>query len=196
MFAWFKRSPLTLEAWSTKHQNKCSPEDLIVAHVISEIAKDPRGFIFTEMGPTEKRNSDKWVEEKDAGIYEHSWEKCTGFQIQGRNIEVSSWLWRRARDRDGTNPWIYWRELPTVNGVQISVASARIIRDRYKELLMAHEKLEATAAKAKQEMEINEQQWNLAEKFLGMKRNGLGALVPVEQGEKSCEAKQQQRLSS
>lgn len=180
MFGWFKKNPLTLEAWSTKHSNKCSPEDLIVAHVISEIAKDPKGFLFSELAPVDKRNSDTWAQFKSDT---RSWSKCTGFSVKGNGIEVSSWIWRTSSDRDGTHPWIYFREEPTVNGVKITAKSLHLIVAKFKEIQKQHEKLEATAAKAQAEMTLNEQQWNLAEKFLGMKRNGLGALIPVSSPE-------------
>jgi hypothetical protein len=75
-----------------------------------------------------------------------------------------------------------------LNTIPFDTRRGNELINKFMKLRADFKKAEEVAAKAKAEMEANELKWNLAENLLGMKRNGLGVLVPVEKVVKAPKA--------
>lgn len=137
------------------YANATTPDELIAAKVVREIAKDFEAVSFTETTEKYNRyNREVTIKVKDI-VFTYTKEKnCYGETRACSNYRV--------------------------NGVSISPEAATLIYTNYFKVKKEQDELQRLAAEAKRKMEENEQKWNLAEQLLGMKRLPNGALVPKD----------------
>jgi hypothetical protein len=147
-----------VERWALKNAKKASAEEIIVAAVIQSFAKD--------FGDWE---SDGFSNPK------------AGYQMSGglgllTNKKKKVVIARRAQKK-GDKYRFYGL---TINDITISFAMSKLVVTHWEKVFCQVMKAKTVAERAKNEMDISEKAWNLAENLLGFERTETGALVPKE----------------
>jgi hypothetical protein len=170
MLGWFRRPSATpVEKWATHNAKKASADDLIAAAIIQSFAKDFKHWKF--VGQFSQRH------DSSSGFQNTS---ITRKMPTKKHIEIV-FLFRQTNSSDGySNIYKYKVIGCEVNGVRVSDTAFHAIYVSWNNIVAQVRRTEEVAAEAKASMEANETKWNLAESLLGMKRNGLGVLVPVK----------------
>lgn len=158
-----------------------TPDKIIVAAVIQSFAKEfeswtkPYGGYATSDGLT-------LPDLKGRGLRDHKDTDTSRFHLKkagSKPLEVKG-EYSRKRWRDGSYDYhvfaIEWRELK-VNGINLDPKHIPEILRAYSLVADTKRAAEETARKAKQDMERNEQKWDLVENLVGMVRDANGRVV-------------------
>jgi hypothetical protein len=156
-----------LEKWANHNAKKASADDLIAGAIIASFAKDHKHWKFV-------------------GNFKQDYIRYNDFvstslsrQMGNKKHIKIEFLFKYMEFE--TAPRYHYRVVGCeVNGVAVSNKAFKAILTAWQSIREKVKAAEAVAAKAKSEMETNEIKWSLAEELLGMKRNGLGVLMPVK----------------
>jgi hypothetical protein len=169
MFKKFFSSPRVspLEKWANHNANKASADDLIAGAIIASFAKDHKHWKFVG-------------DFKQDHHYEQYFVSTSLSRQMGNKKHIKiEFLFKHMKCE--AEPMHRYRVVGCeVNGVAVSNKAFKAILTAWQGIREKVKAAEAVAAKAKSEMETSETKWNLAEELLGMKRNGLGVLMPVK----------------
>jgi hypothetical protein len=165
----FKPKIATVEDWANHNSKKCTADDLIAGAVVASFAKHYKQWKFE--GEFNQRHSNP-----------------SGFQPTKLSFKVPTkkhveivFLFKEADLGDAYSTIYRYTVIGCeVNGVRVTDAAFKYIYTNWNNLVVQMKHAEEVAAKAKADMEDNEKKWNLAENLLGMKRDGLGRLMPVK----------------
>lgn len=158
-------------AINNPYAKACSPDDLIVAHILESFAKDITEWKITLL----------------AGSYDQLSGYQYGAVLDGPNglalfleVNPTQGISKRLNEENGIQSAVV-----RLDGerVELSGLMGHNIWKAYSKIRKNFDAVQATAAKALADMQAAEKKWNLAERLLGMKRNEFGALVPVVQVE-------------
>lgn len=170
LFGWFRTPSVTpVEKWATHNAGRASADDLIAAAIIQSFAKDFKHWQFvgdfnqkhTSVGKFQNTSISRKVPTK-------------------KHIEIIFLFKRTETEASSGRSYKYKPIGCEVNGVRVSDTAFHAIYVSWNNVVVQVRRTEEVALKAKASMEENETKWNLAESLLGMKRNGLGVLVPVK----------------
>jgi hypothetical protein len=169
MFKFFNKPRVSpLEKWANHNAKKASADDLIAGAIIASFAKDHKHWKF--IGNFKQDHSSK-----------HYFASTSLSRQMGNKKHIKiEFLFRHMEYEEGHRYRVFGCE---VNGVRISDKAFKAILTAWQGIREKVKAAEEVAEKAKAEMEVNETKWNLAEELLGMKRNGLGVLMPVKTAE-------------
>jgi hypothetical protein len=178
MFKLFSKPTVApVEKWAVHNAKKTTPDDLIAGAIVASFAKDFKHWQFV-------------------GQFEQKWGNESSFRSTSlsrkmggkKHVEIT-FLFRHTKSPDGDYSHIHrYRAIGCeVNGIRVSELAFRRILNNWKTIVTQVRRAEEIAAGAKATMDANENKWNLAEALLGMKRNGLGQLMPVKTAEESAQ---------
>jgi hypothetical protein len=176
MFKLFSKPTVApVEKWAVHNARKATPDDLIAGAIVASFAKDFKQWKF--VGQLEQRHS------------RESYFQSTSLSrkmVGKKHVEIT-FLFRHTKSVDGDyNQTHKYRAIGCeVNDIRVSELAFRRILNNWKTIVTQVRHAEEVAAGAKAAMDTNENKWNLAEALLGMKRNGLGQLMPVKTAEES-----------
>lgn len=188
----FKRRIATVEQWAERNSKLATPDELISASIVRQIAKD---FDAWEMHAfDDKIRSGMSIElraraDEARTAWYNRWTKpgCkANYYMINRVLENKALGVCVAYRRVSSYSYEFGETLETkrdmfhINDVPISNKEGNIIINSHTEVQKARDKAKAAAEKALREMQENEQKWNLVERLAGLKRNEFGALVPIE----------------
>jgi hypothetical protein len=196
----FRRNLSGLERLAASGLAKATtPDQLIVAHILHEYAKDPSRWKTTGEIPDDlsERKSDDGYDTPEGWRHgdKTTWYRTrrSRFQMTDDNTVVRVIPCIRNRDGDGLKPWFVRYSIEVSHTASRDILPVLLAPEASIELLASVNRLiaqvkkaEAIAAKAKLEMEENEKKWNFAEHLLGMKRTPDGALVPIQPESEPC----------
>jgi hypothetical protein len=168
---WFSPKPSlpSVEQWAEHNSRKASADGLIASAIIESFAKDFKSWRFE--GEFHQRHSSSRLFKKTTLSRKVPCKK---------HIEIV-FLFRETNKSDAYNSIYKYQVIGCeVNGIRIEEKAFKAILTSWNNLVVQVKATEAAAEEAKRNMEAEEAKWNLAEGLLGMKRNGLGALVPVK----------------
>lgn len=162
--------------------NVTTPDRLIVAHVLELLVKDHEKWEYSGNAHTYNLkpvgNGSSWIDEGE--ISHH-------YSLTHPDIEIEA-IYGVHRKRKCGNytpiPYKYEPSSLTINDVEIDPQYVIPIIEMRIKSKKAADKVKAVADKALADMKLNEDRWNLVESLLGLKRNAVGALVPVNQASK------------
>lgn len=171
---------LAASRWATA----ATPDQIIVAHILQEYAKNPDNWTTSGTLP------DSLSESKTSGSYEPVGYKRRDtttwypthqniFKMTDGKAVVSLLTFVKNKDGDGLAPW-FQKHFFEVNKIRLCDSSSTQLFNTLQVLIEKKKQAEIAAAKALAELEESERKWNLAEDLLGMKRNEFGALVPKD----------------
>lgn len=171
LFNFFKPSLPSVEKWANHNSKKASADDLIAGAIVGSFAEHFKHWKF-------------------CGDFNQSHSSKNGFQstlltrkmVGKKPVEVQ-FIFKLTKTGDGYNePHVCKYKVIgcEVNSIRISDGAFQHIYKSWHLVSAQVKAAEEVAEKAKNEMVANELRWDLAESLLGMKRNGLGVLIPVK----------------
>ena len=163
--------------------NVCSPQDLIVEACIQSFATSFSDWTYEEKQT--EFNGRKYI--TSSTLKSDKIEIGFG-PIELKRVGVGSSSVGHKRTHTCCVGSLWYQDVKNesivktgfVNDVPMSSKNITKIYKAWKELSDKAAEAERVAKLAAKKMEDNERAWNLAEELLGMKRNELGALVPVD----------------
>lgn len=144
-----------VESWALRHANKCTPDQLIAAVFIENIARNFDGWRCEKTGTTHRSH--------------RLTNKVKGLELLFSNHQ-NGYSWEA--------PHPEYCHSYLVKGVSLDDEAGRSIIAAYSKIKNKEEEVRRLKAKIKAEQEAADAKWNLAETLLGMKRVN-GALVPA-----------------
>lgn len=148
-----------------------TPDRLIAAHIIES---------FT-------LNFNDWeADNLEPGWQKHEYRAPTHQLVNKEKALCVSWDYTTERRGSQYNKYNVYKvnpDIARVKGILLDQFSSRLILESWDSVCRVQIPIQHAAARALQEMKMNETKWNIAENMLGMKRNEFGALVPVKKAE-------------
>jgi hypothetical protein len=157
-----------------------SPDAIIAAAIVESFAKD-----FDQW--CEVHNHTKRPVREKAYMPPHTRLQRTQRSFEVKNLTKNLTLkggWNEKIMEKNYRHYVYDIEFGPliVNGnMPLDAQAGEYIIRHYFKAKDAHQQLQQAALQAKANMEANERKWNLVEELMGMKRNGMGQLVPVQE---------------
>lgn len=169
-FLSFKKSAIPpIEKWANHNSKKASADDLIAGAIVGSFAEHFKHWKF-------------------CGDFNQRYDGSGGFKptslsrkmVGKKHVEVV-FVFRATQSGDAYSTIYKYKVIGCeVNGIRISDRAFQHIYTSWNNVVVKVKAAEEVAEKAKNEMVANELRWDLAESLLGMKRNGLGVLIPVK----------------
>lgn len=179
-FNLFKKPVPTVEAWANHNAKKATPDDLIAGAIVTSFAKDFKHWKF--VGEFNQRHG------HPNGFRSTS---LTRKMVGKKHVEIVFVFKHTKHSEWSGNGYSSIYKYVTigceVNGIRMTDAAFKYIYQNWQNIVVDVRRAEEVAARAKSNMQLNESKWDLAEGLLGMKRNGLGQLVPVKAAEGEAE---------
>jgi hypothetical protein len=162
-----------------------TPDQLIVAHILHDYAKNPDNWKTFGSFPNALANPHTRSHYRPDGYSDKDatrWYRTDTFVFTLTDGKATAKLFTyiKNKDGDGCSPW-YEKYFFEVNNVRLDDKANLELFSKIKSLMTQKKEAEIAAARALVQLEENERKWNLAETLLGMKRNEFGALVPKEE---------------
>jgi hypothetical protein len=173
MFSWLsnvftEKAETSVEKWAVHNAKKATPDDLIAGAVVASFAKDYKHWEFK--GEFHQRHSSSCVKSTS----------LSRKMVSKKDITIVFLFKKTCIYDDYSTVYKYKVIGCEVNGIRVTNAAFKYIYDNWQGITVKVRAAEAAAAEAKKRMEENEKKWDMAEGLLGMKRDGLGRLMPIK----------------